>query len=90
VVVGDALDVIPGLRGPFDMVFLDVAKDEYLPYLKLAEPKLSPRAVVFSDNVKIFAGQMEDFLDYVRKGGGYASRYIDVGFDGVEISRRLQ
>jgi predicted O-methyltransferase YrrM len=90
VVVGDALEVIPTLRGPFDMAFLDAAKDEYLEYLKLAEPKLAPRAVVFSDNVKIFAAQMTDFLDYVRKGSGYSSRFIDVGFDGVEISRRLK
>jgi predicted O-methyltransferase YrrM len=87
--VGNALTVIPHTNGKFDMVFLDATKDEYLKYLKLSENKLEKGGVVFADNVKIFAHEMRDYLDYVRDSGRYKSEYVDVGFDGVEISAKL-
>lgn len=87
--IGNALEVIPQLSEEFDMVFIDAAKDEYFRYLKLAEKILKKKGVVFADNVKIFASQMQDYLEYVRNSGKYESRFIDVGFDGVEISIKL-
>jgi predicted O-methyltransferase YrrM len=87
--IGDALTVIPGMDGKFDMVFLDATKNEYLKYLKLSEDKLETGGVVFADNVKTPAREMRDYLDYVRNSGKYRSEYIDVGFDGVEISAKL-
>jgi predicted O-methyltransferase YrrM len=87
--IGDAIKVLPGISGEFDMVFLDGTKDEYLQYISLSEGKLKRDGVVFADNVKIFAGAMRDYLDYVRNSGNYRSQYIDAGFDGVEISVKL-
>jgi predicted O-methyltransferase YrrM len=87
--IGNALSVIPHLGGRFDMVFLDAAKDEYLGYLRRAEGRLKKNGVVFADNVKMFAGEMQDYLDYVRNSGKYKSENIDVGFDAVEISTKL-
>jgi predicted O-methyltransferase YrrM len=87
--IGDALTVIPRINGSFDMVFLDAAKDEYLKYLKLCEDKLERGGAVFADNVKTPSHEMRDYLDYVRKSGRYRSEYIDMGFDGVEISTKL-
>jgi len=87
--LGNALIVIPEIEESFDMVFIDAAKDEYLDYLRLSEPKLKKNGIVFADNVKIFAAQMRDFLNYIRDSGKYDSHYIDVGFDGVEISQKL-
>jgi len=89
IVAGDALQVIPTLTGQFDFAFIDAEKTEYFNYLKLAEDKLRKGAVVFADNVLIFADQMRDYLDYVRNSGKYQSRFIKVGEDGVEISIRL-
>jgi len=86
--IGNALIVIPEITEVFDMVFIDAAKDEYFDYLKLSESKLKKNGIVFADNVKIFADQMRDFLDYLRNSGKYDSRYIDVEFDGVEISEK--
>ncbi len=37
IITGNALDVIPTLRGSFDFAFLDGEKNEYYKYLKLAE-----------------------------------------------------
>ena len=50
-VEGDANDTIPGLEGPFDLLFVDATKDEYRRYIELAEPKLSERALLVVDNM---------------------------------------
>jgi predicted O-methyltransferase YrrM len=89
VLLGNAIQVIPGIKEEFGMVFIDAEKSEYMEYLRLSEPKLKKNGVVFADNAKIFADQMRDFLDYIRDSGKYSSRFIDVGFDGVEIATKL-
>jgi predicted O-methyltransferase YrrM len=86
VITGDALQVIPKLKGRFDLVFIDASKNEYLDYLRLAEDKLCEGAVIVADNAGIFAKQMKNYLDYVRTSGKYRSRYVQVGVDGIEIS----
>jgi predicted O-methyltransferase YrrM len=88
-IVGSALPVIHTLHGPFDLLFLDAAKDEYCRYLKASEPKLSDHAVVVADNVKIFEDQLQDYLDYVRNSGKYESKTLDFGFDAVEVSEPI-
>jgi predicted O-methyltransferase YrrM len=50
-VEGDALETIPGLEGPFDVLFVDATKGEYARYIELAEPKLSERALLVVDNL---------------------------------------
>jgi predicted O-methyltransferase YrrM len=89
IINGDALQVIPTLKGTFDFAFIDAEKSEYFRYLKLAEDKLAKGTVVFADNAGVFADQMGDYLDYVRNSGKYMSRYVQVGRDGVEISVKL-
>jgi predicted O-methyltransferase YrrM len=51
IVEGDALQTLPGLDGPFDIIFLDATKGEYARYLELAEPKASEHAALVIDNV---------------------------------------
>jgi predicted O-methyltransferase YrrM len=50
-VEGNALETIPGLDGPFDLLFVDATKFEYQRYIDLAEPKLSARALLVVDNL---------------------------------------
>ena len=89
VITGDALQVIPKLRGRFDAVFIDAEKTEYMDYLRLAEPKLHKGTVVVADNAGIFADQMRDYLTYVRASGKYSSKFVPVDEDGLEISVKL-
>ena len=89
VITGDALEVIPSLHGRFDFAFIDAEKSQYFQYLKLAEPKFHGGTVVVADNAGIFAGEMWDYLEYVRRSGRYLSRYVQVGDDGMEISARV-
>ena len=88
-VPGDARENIPKLVGPWDLVFLDGAKEEYLDYLHLAEPQIPKGGLVVADNVGIFAATLAPYLDYVRNSGKYQSRLHDFGFDAVEVSQRL-
>jgi predicted O-methyltransferase YrrM len=50
-VEGDALETLPALEGPFDLLFVDASKGEYARYIELAEPKLSERALMVVDNL---------------------------------------
>lgn len=86
VVVGDAREMIPSLRGPFDFVLIDAAKEQYLDYLRALEPKLARGAVVVADNTKLFRRDVRGYLAHVRRSGRYASREHDFGADGMEVS----
>jgi len=48
---GDALKVIPSLGGPFDLVFIDGNKQEYLAYYQLVVPLLRTGGYILADNV---------------------------------------
>lgn len=51
VVVGDALEAIEGLAGPFDLVFLDGDKAQYRPLAERLLPRLEPGGALLADNV---------------------------------------
>jgi predicted O-methyltransferase YrrM len=48
---GEALEVLPRLDGPFDLVYLDALKEQYRRYLDLALPKLAIGGLVVVDNL---------------------------------------
>src|SRR3990167_9632852 len=62
IIVGDAKETIKNLSGPFDFMFIDAAKKQYLNYLQDAEGKFSPKTVIVADNVGIFANEVSDYL----------------------------
>ena len=48
---GDALEVMRGLEGPYDLIFMDAAKGQYIHYLPEVLRLLKPDGVLVSDNV---------------------------------------
>lgn len=56
---GAALDVLPGLSGPFDLVFLDAVKAEYPRYLAHALRVAKPGALLLADNA-LWSGRVWD------------------------------
>jgi caffeoyl-CoA O-methyltransferase len=50
-VEGKALEVLPRLEPPFDLVYLDAVKEEYRRYLDLALPLLRVGGLVVADNL---------------------------------------
>jgi predicted O-methyltransferase YrrM len=51
VLVGAALDTLPTLTGPFDLVFIDADKENYATYLDWAVKLTRPGSVILVDNV---------------------------------------
>jgi predicted O-methyltransferase YrrM len=60
--VGNALEIIPKLQTPFDLVFIDADKENYSAYFDLIVPKLKPGALIMSDNV-LWSGKVVESLD---------------------------
>ena len=48
---GDAAEILKGLEGPFDMIFMDAAKGQYLNFLPDALRLLAPGGLMVSDNI---------------------------------------
>lgn len=48
---GDALEVMKELEGPFDFIFMDAAKGQYIHYMPEVLRLLAPEGVLMSDNV---------------------------------------
>lgn len=51
VLCGRALDILPDLKPPFDVVFLDANKDSYPAYLRHAVRLTRPGGLIIADNV---------------------------------------
>ena len=56
---GDALDILEGLDGEFDIIFNDVNKNRYPEVFKKAGPRLRSGGLLISDNV-LWHGQVVD------------------------------
>ena len=50
IVRGMCMDTVPDLDGPFDLVFLDADKRNYLNYFKMILPKVTAGGVIIVDN----------------------------------------
>jgi len=68
----------PRLDGPFDLVFIDAIKQEYLAYVEALVPRLLPGALVVADNV-LRSGQVSGARDERPgwRGGNEAIRAFD-------------
>lgn len=97
VVLGDALTSLGSLQGPFDLIFLDHAKQQYQPFLSTALPKLAPGGVLLADNV-LRGGRvaeegtkdgmvqdMRSFNDFISKMSSLESMIIPLR-DGISLA----
>jgi caffeoyl-CoA O-methyltransferase len=50
-IVGDALQTLDRLEGPFDLIYIDAWKNDYPAYYDRALPKLAERGVIVCDNM---------------------------------------
>ena len=49
--IGDALEVVPTLPGPFDLVFIDAGKQYYRDYYRMVIDKVASGGLIIADNV---------------------------------------
>ena len=88
---------------PFDFVFIDAAKGQYVDYFRKVEPLLSDSAVILADNVlfrgyvlaeekpprrfKTIVKRLREYLELVTKTPGYSTEILENG-DGLAVTRR--
>ena len=58
--LGNALEIIPALPGPFDLVFIDADKVNYTAYYELVLPKVNKGGLILADNVLFHGEVLED------------------------------
>jgi caffeoyl-CoA O-methyltransferase len=89
--VGDAKETIAGLDGPFDLVFIDAWKPDYVEYYELVLPKLAPDGLILADNT---LSALEDnegiarFNEHVLADERVESVLVPIR-DGVTLIRRV-
>ena len=49
--IGEALEVIPAIPGPFDLVFIDADKENYVSYFEMVLDRMPAGGIVLADNV---------------------------------------
>jgi predicted O-methyltransferase YrrM len=62
VIEGPALETVAKLDGPFDFVFIDADKTNYLAYYEAVLPKLAPHGLIAADNT-LWSGRVVDDSD---------------------------
>ena len=85
---GRAAEILAGLEGPFDFVFLDADRPSYLTYLELVVPRLRPGGMLIADNATSHASELQDYLLRVRSHPQLFAVTVPIG-NGEEIALKL-
>ena len=91
--VGNGLDLVAGLDGPFDLVFIDADKESYVDYYEAVLPKLAPDGMIAADNTLFgvndteIGRSLQRFNDHVRDDERVECVLVTVR-EGVTLIRR--
>jgi len=83
--VGDAFETIASLRGPFDLVFIDAWKPDYVEYYEAVLPKLADDGVILADNT--LSEGVKQFNEHVIADDRVECVLVPIR-DGVTLIRR--
>ena len=83
--VGDAFETIESLDGPFDLVFIDAWKPDYVAYYEAVLPKLAEDGVILADNT--LSESVHPFNEHVIADDRVECVLIPIR-DGVTLIRR--
>ena len=84
--LGDAHDLVPTLKGPFDFVFSDADKDWYKNYFVAVAPKISIGGCFTAHNVTSRMYGIREFLDYIRKVPNFETTIERGKTTGISVS----
>lgn len=81
--IGNAVDIIPGLPGAFDLVFIDADKENYATYYDLVIDRVNPGGVILADNV-LWSGKV------LTENGDKATRAIQAFNRKIQQDSRVE
>jgi caffeoyl-CoA O-methyltransferase len=84
--LADAVSEVKRLEGPFDVVFLDAAKGDYLHYYEQLLPKLRTGGVIAAHNVKTRSADMAPFLEKIQADPRVRTQFFSVSPQGISVS----
>lgn len=104
ILTGNAGEILSGLTGSYDFVFIDAAKGQYVDYFHKIQPLLAPECVILADNV-LFRGyvlgtekaprryrtivkRLRAYIELVTHTPGFATEILERG-DGLAVTRRI-
>ena len=100
---GDAIEILPTLKGPYDVVFIDAAKGKYPIFLSEALRMLGNNGIIVADIVLYKGYVMSDynkhkqrtavrglreFLKELNENENLTTQILEVG-DGLAISKKM-
>jgi caffeoyl-CoA O-methyltransferase len=83
--VGDAFETIETLDGPFDLIFIDAWKPDYVAYYEAVLPKLADDGVILADNT--LSEAVHPFNEHVMRDERVECVLVPIR-DGVTLIRR--
>ena len=87
--LGDALEEVPKLRGPYDFVYIDADKQDYVKYLAMVVPIVRPGGVIVAHNVTDLKEELTDFIRAVRTNPQLKTTIENPGPGGFSVSYKL-
>jgi len=89
--LGDAHQVVPRLKGPYDFIFCDADKEWYLQYFLDLESKISPQGCFTAHNVLWrYDPHIKKFLEYVKGDPGFRTHIEKGSGEGISVSCRVE
>lgn len=87
--LGDALQEIPKLQGPFEFVFIDAWKQDYVRYLNMVLPMVPSGGVIVAHNVTNLREELLDFIHAVETNPRLKTTIQNPGPGGFSVSYKL-
>jgi predicted O-methyltransferase YrrM len=91
-VLGDAIESLQALEGPWDFVLLDFNRGLYRKSLESVLAKLAPGALIVADNMlrpEVSVPQARQYQDWVRTLPAFQSVAVPIG-NGIELTRKME
>jgi predicted O-methyltransferase YrrM len=97
---GDALKIIDQLDGPYDLVFIDAGKEQYIDYFEKLVPKVKTGGMILADNVlwsgKVFSDPQDDTARVIHRFNRHIREDMRTEIvmlpirDGISLIRKIR